>query len=336
MIKYVIRRLLLMLPTLLGVVVIAFVLTRVVPGDPALMIAGEQASPADVAAVRSRLGLDQPLPVQFVRYFSDLSRGNLGKAWHTSRPVSEDLATRLPATIELAMLSLIVGVVVAVPVGIISAVKKDKLFDQVARVVAMLGASVPIFWLGLIAIYIFYFRLHWAPPPMGRLPLGAEAGQKLTGLLLVDSLLQGNFTLFAAALKYATLPALVLATGTMAILTRMTRVSVLDVIRQDYVRTARAKGLREWRVIVKHVVRNALIPVITVLGLQCGYLLGGAVITETIFNWPGMGSYVTESVLVADYAPVQGFMLLAAVLYAFINLLVDLLYGVVDPRIRYS
>lgn len=336
MLRYVLRRLLYLVPTLLGVTLLAFVLTRVVPGDPAQMIAGEMATAEDVAAIRTRLGLDQPLPVQYMRYMADLAQGDLGIAWHTSHPVAEDLMHRLPATLELTLVSMLIGVGIAIPLGVMAAVRKDGPLDQVTRVISMLGASVPIFWLGLIAIYLFYFKLHWSPPPMGRLSLSASPPANITGLYLVDSLLTGRMDLFAESFRFIILPGLVLATGTMAVLTRMTRVSMLEVVRQDYIRTARAKGLNEFRVTMRHTLRNALLPILTILGLQFGQMLGGAVITETIFNWPGMGSYVTESVLMTDYAPVQGFVLLAAILYAVINLVVDLLYAVIDPRIRYS
>lgn len=336
MVAYITRRLFFLVPTLLGVTLIAFLLSRVVPGDPALMIAGEQATVEDIENVRTRLGLDQPLHIQYVRYMAGLAQGDLGNAWHTSHSVAEDLKSRFPATLELTLLSLVIAIGVALPVGVISAVRKDGLFDQIARVTSMLGASVPIFWLGLLAIYFFYFKLHWAPPPMGRLSLEVSPPPNITGLYLVDSLLSGEWDAFRSALQYLILPAIVLSSGAMAIVTRMTRAAVLEVVRQDYVRTARAKGLAERRITMKHVLRNAMIPVVTILGLQFGHMLGGAVITETVFNWPGMGGYATESVLLADYAPVQGFILVAALIYAVVNLVVDLIYAAIDPRIRYN
>lgn len=336
MLAYVVRRLLYMIPTLLGVTLIAFLLARVVPGDPALLIAGEQASAADLAAIRSRMGIDQPLPVQYVRYMSDLVQGDLGIAWHTSHEVTNDLMTRAPATIELTLLSMVIALVVAIPCGVVAAIHKDRAFDQVTRVISMLGASVPIFWIGLLAIYIFYFQLRWAPPPMGRLPMGVSPPTQITGLYLVDSLLTGNISALRATLSYATLPALVLSSGTMAIITRMTRASVLEVVRQDYVRTARAKGQTEWKVTVKHVLRNAMIPIITVLGLQFGHLLGGAVITETVFNWPGIGRLLVDSIGKRDLPMVQGVVIFFALLFALVNLAVDVAYAAVDPRIRYA
>ncbi|MCL5676831.1 MAG: ABC transporter permease [Firmicutes bacterium] len=334
MLTYLSRRLLFLVPIVLGVSFFGFMLTRLLPGDPALMLAGEQATPDAVARIRSQLQLDRPLPVQYAAYMRGLLRGDLGTAWHTSHTVAEDFKKRYPATVELTLVSMILAVGIGIPVGILSAAFKNRWFDHLARLLSLGGATMPIFWLGLIAIYLFYFRLHWAPAPMGRVSVafGEPAGP--TGLLLVDAI--GNWPLWRDALAHIALPALCLSTGTMAIVSRMTRAAMLEVIGQDFIRTARAKGLPEIMVLLKHALRNALIPTVTILGLQFGQLLGGAVLTETIFSWPGLGSYVTESILITDYAPVQAFALVSAAIYVIINLGVDVLYAWIDPRIRYS
>lgn len=334
MVAYVVRRLVFLVPVLLGVVLIGFVLTRVLPGDPALMLAGEQATPDTVAKVRANLGLDRPLAEQFVTYVSGLLRGDLGTAWHTSHTVAEDFLKRYPATVELTLVSLVLAVLAGIPLGVLSALKRGSWFDHASRILCMGGATVPIFWLGLIAIYVFYFQLHWAPAPMGRIGISFGEVPVRTGLLLIDTI--GDWNMWRDAAAHLLLPAICLSTQTMAIVSRMTRAATLEVVGQDYVRTARAKGLGEAVVVSRHVLRNAMIPVITTLGLQFGQLLGGAVLTETIFSWPGLGSYVTESILVTDYAPVQGFILVSAVVYSIVNFGVDMLYGVIDPRIHYS
>ncbi len=334
MLVYVARRLLFLVPVLLGVTLLGFVLTRVLPGDPAIFLAGEQATPDAVQKIRSNLGLDRPLPEQYVSYMDGLLQGDLGTAWHTSHTVVEDFQKRYPATMELTLASMLLAAVIGIPMGLLAAVRRGSWFDHVSRLLSLGGATVPIFWLGLIAIYVFYFQLHWAPAPMGRLSVGYGDVPVRTGLLLIDTF--GDWPVWKDAVAHLLLPALSLSTGSMAVISRMTRAATLDVIGYDYVRTARAKGLNEPTVLWRHVLRNAMIPVMTLLGLQVGQLLGGAVLTETIFAWPGLGSYVTESILVTDYAPVQGFILVSAVVYAAINFVVDVLYAVVDPRIRYK
>ncbi len=334
MLTYVARRLLFLIPVLLGVVLLGFIITRILPGDPALVLAGENATPEAVAMVRARLGLDKPLPAQLVSYVAGLLHGDLGLAWHTSHPVADDFRTRFPATVELTLTSMLIAVAVGIPVGVFSAVRKNSPFDHVSRILSMAGATVPIFWLGLAAIYIFYFRLHWAPAPMGRLSIAFGDVPRVTGLLLIDTL--GNPKMWRDALAHLALPAICLSTGTLAIVSRMCRAATLEVMSQDYVRTARAKGLTERTVLWRHAFRNAMIPVVTLLGLQFGQLLEGAVLTETIFSWPGIGSYVTESILITDYAPVQGFVIFSAVIYVLINFGVDILYAVIDPRIHYT
>ncbi|MFB5675852.1 ABC transporter permease [Paenibacillus terreus] len=336
MVIYTIRRLIQMIPALLGIVIITFIISRVLPGDPAVMLAGEQATPETIENIRKSMGLDQPLYTQFFHYIGGLLQGNLGEAYHTGQSVASDFATRFPATIELALASLIVAILVAIPVGILAATRKESIVDHISRVFSLIGACMPIFWIGLLFIYIFYATLGIAPAPMGRISNDLNPPTHITGLYVVDSLLSGDFVALKSSISHLILPAICLSTGTMAIVARMMRSSMLEVIGQDFVRTARAKGLGERIVIYKHALINAFIPTLTVLGLQVGYLIGGAVITETIFTWPGVGSYVTDSILAADYAPIQAFTLVSALIYSFINLAVDLIYGWLDPRIRYE
>ena len=332
--SYVIRRILAMIPALVGVVICIFLLTRVLPGDPARTLAGEQADAASVEKIRADMGLDQPLIAQFFSYIGDLLRGDLGFAWHTGHTVVEDLASRLPATAELALVSIIIALLIAVPLGIVSAVFRDRWIDHVGRVISLVGASMPLFWLGLLVIYFFYFTLGVAPAPIGRISSGVNPPTEVTGLFLVDSLLSGDTVAFSSSLQSIIWPALVLATGSIAMISRMTRSAMLEVLGQDYVRTARSKGLAPRFVIGKHAFRNASPSVVTVVGLEFGQLLGGAVITETIFSWPGVGSYVTQSIMATDYAPVQAFTLLAAAIFLVVNLIVDLVNAAIDPRVR--
>jgi len=332
--SYVIRRILAMIPALVGVVICIFLLTRVLPGDPARTLAGEQADAASVEKIRADMGLDQPLITQFFSYIGDLLRGDLGFAWHTGHTVVEDLASRLPATAELALVAILIALVIAVPLGIVSAVCRDRWIDHVGRVISLVGASMPLFWLGLLVIYFFYFTLGIAPAPIGRISSGVNPPTEVTGLFLVDSLLSGDTVAFSSSLQSIIWPALVLATGSIAMISRMTRSAMLEVLGQDYVRTARSKGLSPRFVIGKHAFRNASPSVVTVVGLEFGQLLGGAVITETIFSWPGVGSYVTQSIMATDYAPVQAFTLLAAAIFLVVNLIVDLVNAAIDPRVR--
>lgn len=334
MFTYAVRRLLGTIPALAGIVVITFIVSRVLPGNPAVMIAGEQATPDVIEKIRVELGLDKPLYVQFWRYLVQLLHGNLGFAWHTGHSVASDFAVRFPATLELTLASIFIAVLVSIPVGVYAATNKESIFDHLTRVFSLVGACTPIFWLGLIFIYIFYAKLGWAPAPLGRISQSVNPPTHITGLYVVDSLLSGDMVALKSSLGHLLLPALCLSTGTMAIASRMMRASMLEVLSQDYMRTARAKGLPERRVVYKHGLKNAVIPTLTILGLQFGYLLGGAVITETIFAWPGIGSYITQSILATDYNPIQAFTLISAVIFSLVNLGVELVWAMIDPRIR--
>ncbi|MCM3568670.1 ABC transporter permease [Neobacillus mesonae] len=336
MLLYILRRIRMMIPTFFGIAFITFILTRILPGDPALMIAGEQALPEYVDKVRAEYGLDQPIYVQLWEYVKQLASGNLGFAWHTGHPVIEDFASRFPATLELTLVSIILAIIIAIPLGILAAAFKNSIFDYVARALAFFGTAMPIFWLGLLLIMLFYANLNWLPAPSGRISEDILPPTQITGLYIVDSLLSGDMVALKDSLLHLAMPAFCLSLGTMAIITKMVRASMLEVLKQDFIRTARSKGIREFVVICKHGLINSFIPTLTVIGLQFGYLLGGSVITESIFVWPGIGSYVTDSILVSDYAPIQAMTLISAVLYAFINLFVDVLYGVLDPRVRYE
>ena len=310
-----------------------FFMVRAIPGDPAQIMLGQQATQAQVQQVRENMGLDKPIIVQYGLFLKDALRGDLGDSTVTGRPVTTELMVRLPATFELVAFAMLIAVLVGVPVGVISAVKQYSLLDKTTSVLALTGISMPIFWLAMILVVIFGVNLELLPFP-GRLDptTGITA---ITGLVLVDSLLTLNFAGFWDGLLHLIMPALALATIPMAVVMRMTRSSMLEVMNEDYVRTARAKGVVPWRVIVKHALRNAMLPTITVIGLQVGLLMGGAIITETIFSWPGIGLYTYTSISSRDYASIQGVVLYGALLFVLINLLVDILYAVLDPRVRY-
>lgn len=308
-------------------------MVRAIPGDPAQILLGQQATEDQVAQVRENMGLDKPVFVQYGLFLVDAVRGDLGDSIVTGRPVTTELAERFPATLELTAFAMIIAVLVGVPVGVISAVRQYSLLDKVTSVLALTGLSMPIFWLAMILIVIFFVNLGWLPFP-GRVSTDVSI-PAITGLVLVDSLLALNFAAFWDGLLHLIMPAVALGTIPMAVITRMTRSSMLEVMNEDYVRTARAKGVVPWRVVFKHALRNAMLPTVTVIGLQVGLLMGGAVITETIFSWPGVGQIAYESIFRRDYAMIQGVVLYGATLFVLVNLLVDILYAVLDPRVRY-
>ncbi|CAA9459615.1 MAG: Dipeptide transport system permease protein DppB [uncultured Rubrobacteraceae bacterium] len=318
---------------MLGVSIVVFCMVRAIPGDPAQILLGQSATTSQVAEIRDRLGLDEPLPVQYLLFLKDAVRGDLGDSLVTGRPVTTELLVRLPATFELTAFAMLIAILVGVPVGVISAVRQYSLLDKFFSVLALTGISMPIFWLAMILIVIFGVNLELLPFP-GRLG-PTTAITSITGLVLVDSLLTFNFAGFWDGLLYLIMPAIALGTIPMAVVMRMTRSSMLEVMGEDYVRTARAKGVVPWRVVFKHGLRNAMLPTVTVIGLQAGLLMGGAIITETIFSWPGIGQIAYESVSRRDYAMIQGVVLYGAALFVLINLLVDVLYAVLDPRVRY-
>lgn len=310
-----------------------FVMVRAIPGDPAQILLGQAATPDQVAEVRTRLGLDEPLPVQYLRFLGDAVTGNLGNSLTAGQPVTSVLLERFPATLELTLAALLFAVAVGVPVGVIAAVRQYSLIDKITSVVALTGVSMPVFWLALVLVVIFTVQLDWLPFP-GR--VGNDTSfTSFTGLYLLDTLITFNFPAFWDVLKHLILPAVALGTIPMAVITRMTRSSMLEVMGEDYVRTARAKGVVPWRVVFRHALRNAMLPTITVIGLQFGLLMGGAILTETIFGWPGVGQIALQSVNQRDYAMIQGVVLYGAAFFVLVNLLVDVLYAVLDPRVRY-
>lgn len=324
-----------MAPVILGVFVLSFLLARVIPANPAIMVVGLQSTPAEIHAEELALGLNLPLWHQIWNFVVAAVHGNFGTSIVTGHPVLSDLTERLPATVELTVASVVIALVVALPLGILGALYKDSWLDWIAHVVSLSGVSMPLFWLGLILIMVFYSGLHIAPAPLGDLGIIYTAPPPITHILVLDALLEGQWSIFWSAMGHLVLPALALSTGTIAILVRMLRSSMLEVMHQDFIRTARAKGASTWRVYMVHAFRNALVPVVTIFGLQIGYLLGGAVLVETVFNWPGVGSYVTSAILASDYAPVEVFALLSALFYSAINLGVDVLNAAIDPRITY-
>ncbi len=332
---FVARRLLLLGPMLLGITILSFVLSHAVPADPVTANLGEQAAadPQVVAAFRHEWGLDRPLVEQYAVYVWQLLHGNLGVSISTRQPVWLDLQQRVPATVELAVVAMALSILVGIPLGILSAVRRDSLVDQLTRVGSLVGGSLPIFWLGLVALVVFYARLGWAPAP-GRLSATLSAPPLVTGFLLIDALLAGRGDVALDSLHHLVLPAAVLSTYNLGVLARLMRGSTLDVLAEDYVRTARAKGLDERRVTLRHAARNALIPVVTVIGLGFGRLLSGAVIIETVFAWPGLGLYAFRSATSLDFPAIMGVGIVIATIYLIANLAVDLAYASIDPRIQ--
>ena len=312
MFYYIIKRLIAMLPVLVLVSLIVFTITHLTPGDPALIMLGEEATPQALTALRHELGLDQPLPVQYFVWLSHVLRGDLGRSIRTNQPVIEAIMQRLPVTLELTILALIISMTVAIPAGIISATRRNSASDLISTTLALLGISMPSFFLAILLIFVFSLKVRWLPP-MGYTPFQKGVWENLRGMVL---------------------PAITLGTAAMAIVARLTRSTLLEALQQDYVRTARAKGLREQAVIYGHALKNAMIPITTILGLQIGFLLGGAVITETIFALPGVGRLVVASIFERDFPLVQGVVLFLALMHLVVNLIVDLLYAYLDPRIR--
>jgi len=332
--RYAIRRGLTIVPVLLGVSLLVFSFIHLIPGDPALTMLGERATPEKVAEVRARLGLDRPIWQQYVLYIGKALRGDLGVSIIRGDPVASDLLRRFPATVELATAAIVVAIALGIPIGVASAVWRNSLLDSLARLGALTGVSMPIFWLGLVLAWFFGVQLRVLPTGF-RLSSGT-AFVPWTNFVILDAILQGDWPTLADAVRHLILPALALATIPLAVIARMTRASMLEVLSREYIRTAEAKGLSRRVVILRHALRNALLPVLTVVGLQVGRLLAGAILTETIFSWPGIGLWVYESIESRDYAIVQGVSLFIAVIVVGVNLLTDLLYAAVDPRIKYE
>jgi peptide/nickel transport system permease protein len=334
MFQYTLRRLLQVIPVLFGMTFIVFMIIRAIPGDPAQTILGQQATKEAVAALREKLGLDSPWYIQYFEYLGGLFQGNLGESIRTKSAVASEIWPYLAATFELAIVAIIIAVVIGVNAGIISAWFQNSWFDYTAMVLALVGVSVPIFWLGLMGQWIFGIQLDMLPTT-GREDIRNPV-DAITNLYLLDTLIQGDFYKLGSVIKHLILPGIALATIPMAIIARMTRSSMLEVMRSDYIRTARAKGLKMFLVVYKHSLKNAVIPVLTVIGLQMGLLLGGAILTETIFGWPGIGRYIFDAIGYRDYPVIQSGILVVATIFITINLIVDLLYAAVDPRIKYN
>jgi peptide/nickel transport system permease protein len=325
-------RLLAAAPSVIGVIVVTFVLTRALPGDPAAYFAGPAATQQAIAEIRHSLGFDRSLPEQFLVYVGDLAHGRLGNSLSTGQPVVGELLTRLPASLELTALALVLSVAIAVPLGITAAQRPNSWIDHLCRIVSTAGVSLPTFFTGLLLVYVFYYLLGWVPAPLGRLDLAYSPPPARTGFYIADSLLSGDAATALAALRQIALPALTLAIFTSAPIARMTRAAMLSVLSADFIRAARANGLARRRIVYVYAFRNAMLPVLTTLGMVFSFLLGANVLVEKVFAWPGIGSFAIEALIDSDYAPVQGFVLAMALVYILLNLLIDILYGVIDPR----
>lgn len=333
--NYLASRLLGILFVLLGVSIVTFLLSHVVPGDPAAAALGDRARDDQIAAFRAEYGLDRPLPEQYLIYVRGLATGDLGKSIRTRRPVTQDVGEKFPATMELSIAALLIAILLGIPAGIWSAVYRNRLPDHLVRIFSLVGGSLPIFWLGLLMIGLFYGRLGWLPAG-GRIDQFIPPPQRITGLFVVDGFLTGNMPALQSSLHHLILPAFVLGYFSTAVIARMMRSSMLEVLNQDYLRTARAKGLKERVVILRHGFRNAFIPTLTIIGITFGGLLSGAVLTETIFGWPGLGGYATAAALGLDFPAVMAVTLIAGVIFPLSNLFVDLSYAWLDPRIRHG
>ena len=329
---FLLKRIILLIPSLVGVTLMVFVISHVVPADPVGIALGPEATQEQINAMREAWGLNKPLYVQYGIFLKNLVQGDLGYSLVSKRAVTEELRYYFPATFELTTASMVLSIILGIFIGIVSAVYRNRPLDHLTRTYCLFGISMPVFWLGLLLLLLFYVKLGWLPGG-GRIADGIQV-ERISGFLILDSLLTANWEALGSALLHLILPAFCLSSSFLATISRIARSSVLRVIREDYVRTARAKGVPEFLVMGKHVLRNSLLPVITISGILYGQLLGGAVLTETIFSWPGMGRYVVRSILHLHFPPILGFTVLVAILYALANLVVDLLYSVVNPQIR--
>lgn len=320
-------------PTVAGIVVVTFLLTRALPGDPAAFFAGPMADAKSIEQVRAALGLDRSLPEQFLRYVADLGRGDLGRSLSTGQPVLSDILARLPASLELTLTALLLATAVATPLGVLAATRPDSWVDHFCRIVVTAGVSLPTFFTGLALVYLFYVVLGWAPPPLGRLDLVYSSPPHISGFYVFDAVVAGDLETARAALAQLALPALTLALFTLAPIARMTRGAMLQALASEYVRTARAAGLSRSTVLIVYAFRNAMLPVVTTLGMVFSFALGANVLVEKVFAWPGIGSYAIEALVVSDYAAVQGFVLAMALLFVALNLAIDVAYTLIDPRV---
>jgi peptide/nickel transport system permease protein len=332
--RYLVKRLLMVIPTLLGVTLITFTLTYLLPGNPAMVKAGPFATPEYLALVEKEIGLDKPVYIQYWRYLSGVVRGDLGQSSSTGRSVLEDFKQRVPATLELTLASLLIAIVIGIPLAVISAVRRDSLLDHLCRLLGVGGVAMPTFWTGLLLLYVFFYHAGLAPPPLGRLSSGVSPPTAVTGLYTIDSLLTGNFRALSSSLHHLLLPAVTLGFSVMAPLTRMVRATMLEILSSDYIKAAEASGLPRRQIVYGDALRNTLIPVITLIGVIFGFLMGGNVVVELVFGWPGIGNYAVTSLMSKDAQPIQSFVLFVSVIYVMVNLVVDIAYGIADPRIR--
>jgi dipeptide transport system permease protein len=331
--KFYAQRTGLSLLSLFGAITFIFLLTHIMPGNP-LIAKMTLASPEYVEQVKSQLGLDRPLYEQYVDYLSGLIKGDLGKSWVTNRRVIDDFQQRIPASLELAIYGTLLSILIGIPLGLIAAVKQDSWIDHTARVIGSIGVSTPAFWLGLILIYFFYFKLNWAAAPLGRLSIKFTSPEEITGIMTLDTLLAGDLPAFRNAFAHAALPAITLAFLELPVILRITRAAMVEALQQDYITTARAVGLPYRRIVLEDALKNSMISILTVIGLIFAYLVAGSLLVERVFSWPGVGLYTFQALVNNDYEAIQAFIILTTLLYITINWVVDILYGVIDPRIR--
>jgi peptide/nickel transport system permease protein len=333
--RYILKRLLNLIPVLLGITLLVFILLHLIPGDPAQILAGTRATPEIVEGIREQLGLNKPLPVQYLLFLGNLLHFNLGNSIMSGASIIQEIAIRWPATFELSLAAMLIALILGIPAGVLAAVRKNSAIDNLTMSGSLVGVSMPVFWLGLLLIYLFAVNWQWLPPGLRISQEVASSFKPLTGFYVLDALLQLNWKALKDVLAHLVLPALTLSTIPLAIIARITRSAMLEVLSQDYIRTARAKGVLERWVIFKHALKNALLPVVTIIGLQFGTLLSGAILTETIFSWPGIGFWIYDGILNRDYPVVQGGVIFVSISFVLINLLVDISYAFLDPRIQY-
>jgi len=335
LVRLIVRRLLFLVLVLFGLSIVTFSLSHIVPGDPARLMAGPRASRSAVDKIREQYGLNDPLPVQYINYVKGVVRLDFGDSFTSRRPVKTDLQRYLPATAELAIFAFLLSTIIGVPLGMLSAVRRNQWPDHLARFVSISGLALPVFWLAIMAQFVFFGKLGWLPDGE-RLPIGVDPPRTITSLYTIDALLTGNWEVLRTAISHLVLPVVVLAYGSLAVITRMVRGGMLEVLNQDYIRTARAKGIDQHRVILGHALKNALLPTVTSLGLQIGLLLSGAFLVEIVFSWPGIGRYAVEAIQRLDYNATMATTLIIALVFVLMNLVVDILYLFLDPRISYS